>query len=126
MLQYYDILWKATRNEEYFKNIVEYVISSGVNRNKVLSLTGQWSDFREKPIYLRFSILVKLICIAIGENIKLMEELKITNTALKLLEKLKEDLIMEINEYKVNDLFLDETLSNVESVISELKSLKKS
>ncbi len=125
MLQYYDIIWEAVRSENCFKNIVNYIVSSGIDEEKVLKLTGQWSSFRGKPIYLRFSILVKLICLVIMENINLIEELNETDSALKLLEKLKEDLVMEISEYKARNKLINETLNTVEEAIDKLKSLMK-
>ncbi|MEM1545578.1 MAG: hypothetical protein QXP91_03890 [Candidatus Methanomethylicia archaeon] len=123
--QLYDVIWRAVRNENYFKNIVDYILSSGIGRGKVLNLTGQWSSFSEKPIYLRFSILVKLICLVIVENMKLVEELNEFDSALKLLEKLREDLIMEVNEYKVRNSLINETLNIIEGVIDKLKMLRK-
>ncbi|MEM2192990.1 MAG: hypothetical protein QXY40_03910 [Candidatus Methanomethylicia archaeon] len=123
--QLYDVIWRAVRSENYFKNIVDYILSSGIGRDKVLNLTGQWSSFSEKPIYLRFSILVKLICLVIVENMKLVEELNEFDSALKLLEKLREDLIMEVNEYKVRNSLINETLNIIEGVIDKLKMLRK-
>lgn len=123
--QLYDVIWRAVRSENYFKNIVDYILSSGIGRGKVLNLTGQWSSFSEKPIYLRFSILVKLICLVIVENMKLVEELNEFDSALKLLEKLREDLIMEVNEYKVRNSLINETLNIIEGVIDKLKMLRK-
>lgn len=119
--QYYEIVWEATRRREFFNLLLSYALSSGIGRDEVLSLVGEWSSFKDKPIHLRYCILVKLISLTIERNLNLIVELKIVDEALKLLEKLREDLVMEIDEYRVEVKPLHETLRKLTWLINRLK-----
>jgi hypothetical protein len=56
-------------------------------------------------------------------NLNLIVELKIVGEALKLLEKIREDLKMEIDEYKVNVKPLHEVLQDAVRLAEKLKSI---
>jgi integrase len=120
---YYEVLWKATRDREYFNLIVNYALSSGLSRDEIISLTGEWISFRDKPIYLRYCILAKLIILVMERNLNLIVELKIVGEALKLLEKIREDLKMEIDEYRVDVKPLHEALQDAACLAEKLKSI---
>jgi len=121
--QYYEIIWEATRNREFFNLLINYALSSGLGGSEVLSLVGEWVSFKDKPIHLRYCMLVKLVLLVMERNLNLIVELKIVNEALKLLGKIREDLRMEMDEYKTDSKPLHETLQSITYLVEKLKSI---
>ena len=68
-------------------------------------------------------MLVKLVLLVMEKNLNLIVELKIANEALKLLGKIREDLRMEMDEYKADSKPLHETLQSIAYLIEKLKSI---
>jgi hypothetical protein len=86
-------------------------------------LVGEWVSFKDKPIHLRYCMLVKLVLLVMERNLNLIVELKIVNEALKLLGKIREDLRMEMDEYKTDSKPLHETLQSITYLVEKLKSI---
>lgn len=86
-------------------------------------MVGEWVSFKDKPIHLRYCMLVKLVLLVMERNLNLIVELKIVNEALKLLGKIREDLRMEMDEYKTDSKPLHETLQSITYLVEKLKSI---
>ena len=86
-------------------------------------MVGEWVSFKDKPIHLRYCMLVKLVLLVMERNLNLIVELKIVNEALKLLGKIREDLRMEMDEYKADSKPLHETLQSITYLVEKLKSI---